>query len=97
MAKAIAQLKSRCKQILYMLPLLLGAALLLVRSAYPKGTSHIGANQKVLVICVKYSDVATTRLASASDWVSLHYADLRWFPGLTRDIIRKFSTRCETS
>ncbi len=31
----------------------------------------VGTNQRVLVICVKYSNLSTTRLARASDWVSL--------------------------
>lgn len=33
--------------------------------------SPIGVNQRVIVICVTYSDAATTRLAQASDWVTL--------------------------
>jgi hypothetical protein len=33
--------------------------------------SHIGTNQGVLVICVKYSDVPTTRMANCSDWVNV--------------------------
>lgn len=33
--------------------------------------SNIGTNQRVLVICVKYSDVATTRRPNANDWVTL--------------------------
>ncbi len=32
--------------------------------------SHIGVNQRMLVICVRFSNQATTRLASASDWVT---------------------------
>ncbi len=33
--------------------------------------NHIGKNQKMLVICVKFSNVSTTRLAKSSDWVTL--------------------------
>jgi M6 family metalloprotease-like protein len=33
--------------------------------------SPIGLNQRMIVICVKYSDAATTRLANASDWATL--------------------------
>jgi len=79
MAKAITQLISRHKRILYLLPLLASGALLFSRSAHPEEISHIGVNQKVLVICVKYSDVATTRLASASDWVTLLGAETNTF------------------
>ena len=39
--------------------------------ANAKDINHIGVNQKVLVICVKYTDAATTRLATATDWVNL--------------------------
>ena len=33
--------------------------------------SPVGVNQRTLVICVKYSDAATTRLTNCSDWVAL--------------------------
>jgi M6 family metalloprotease-like protein len=33
--------------------------------------SPIGTNQRVIVICVKYSDAATTRMANASDWATV--------------------------
>lgn len=33
--------------------------------------SPIGLSQRVIVICVKYSDAATTRFAQASDWATL--------------------------
>ncbi|MFW6437423.1 MAG: CARDB domain-containing protein [Armatimonadota bacterium] len=32
---------------------------------------HVGTDQKVLVICVKYSDESGTRMSSSSDWVTL--------------------------
>ena len=32
---------------------------------------HMGLNQRVLVVCVKWKDEATTRMASAQDWVNL--------------------------
>ena len=31
----------------------------------------VGVNQRTLVICVKYTDAATTRLANCNDWVTL--------------------------
>jgi M6 family metalloprotease-like protein len=40
-------------------------------SVYSASISHLGTNQKVLVICVKWSDYPTTRLATAKDWVKL--------------------------
>lgn len=40
-------------------------------SSYPKSQAVMGNNQKILVICVKYTNHSTTRLAKASDWVAL--------------------------
>lgn len=40
---------------------------------------HVGVNQPVLVICVKYSDVATTRMTRCSDWRDLLTAQIRPF------------------
>ena len=40
---------------------------------------HLGTNQRVLVICVKWQDEATTRLASAQDWVNLLNAGVNTF------------------
>jgi len=45
--------------------------LLLSKIGYTKQISHIGTNQKVLVICVKWKDYSTTRLAYAKNWVEL--------------------------
>ena len=33
--------------------------------------SPIGTNQRVIVICVRYTDATTTRMAQASDWATL--------------------------
>jgi M6 family metalloprotease-like protein len=33
--------------------------------------SHIGTDQRVLVACVKYSDIPTTRIANCRDWADL--------------------------
>lgn len=45
--------------------------ILLAPSIYAAEISHLGTNQKVLVICVKWSNISTTRMASCSDWVSV--------------------------
>ncbi|HWR88950.1 MAG TPA: hypothetical protein VN260_01705, partial [Dissulfurispiraceae bacterium] len=42
-----------------------------VSDAYAASRSHIGVNQPVLVICVRWSDDATTRLGTCTDWVNL--------------------------
>ncbi len=39
----------------------------------------IGVNQRTLVICVRYSDAATTRLANCSDWVALLSSETNQF------------------
>ena len=50
--------------------LLLGAvALALPSRAAPM--SQLGVNQRVLVICVKYTDEAGTRMTTSQDWVDL--------------------------
>lgn len=41
--------------------------------------SPIGTNQRVIVICVKYSDVPATRLATAADWVAILNRDVNQF------------------
>jgi M6 family metalloprotease-like protein len=41
--------------------------------------SPIGLNQRTIVICVKYSDVATTRLANGSDWATLLNSQVNTF------------------
>jgi M6 family metalloprotease-like protein len=41
--------------------------------------SPVGTNQKILVICAKYSDVSSTRLARASDWQSLLTSQVNLF------------------
>lgn len=47
------------------------AAAALSPTLYAARQNPIGTNQRTLVICVKYDDAATTRLANASDWVTL--------------------------
>ncbi|HWQ96093.1 MAG TPA: S-layer protein domain-containing protein [Candidatus Methylomirabilis sp.] len=59
------------KQILYLIVLALYAILLFSQSGYAAQVSPIGTNQKVLVICVKYDDISTTRMASCNDWANL--------------------------
>lgn len=48
-----------------LLCLLFGAA------AHGAAVSPIGTNQRTLVICVKWMDAPTTRMANCSDWVTL--------------------------
>jgi hypothetical protein len=53
---------------------LLGGLILLLSSFYPifaADISHLGTNQRVLVICVKWDDQTTTRLTNCSDWATL--------------------------
>lgn len=47
--------------------------------AHAASISHIGTNQNVLVICVKYSDVATTRRTSCQDWVTSMQTEINTF------------------
>ena len=50
------------------------AFLLILCFSFPlnaENISHIGTDQRVLVVCVKYSDIATTRIANCSDWANL--------------------------
>lgn len=58
---------------------MLMAVLLRSQSGFGAAISHIGTNQGVLVICVKYSDVATTRMANCSDWVNVLQTDINPF------------------
>lgn len=50
-------------------------AFMIVASSPSRGhaaeISHIGTNQRVLVICVKWADQPTTRLGSCNDWATL--------------------------
>jgi hypothetical protein len=55
------------------------AGLLGCTGAVGEAISHIGTNQRTLVICVKYSDAATTRMANASDWVALLSSEVNTF------------------
>ncbi len=48
-------------------------------AALPAPQPLIGAGQPVAVICVKYSDAATTRLASAADWIATLNRDVNPF------------------
>ena len=41
--------------------------------------SHIGTNQRVLVICVTWGDQATTRLTNCSDWATLLQNEVNLF------------------
>ncbi len=53
-------------------PIVAGVLMSLVAgSAHAASRSQVGVNQRVLVICVKYDNVATTRLTSSTDWVTL--------------------------
>ena len=49
------------------------------RAANAAAISPIGTNQNVLVICVKYNDVATTRLTNCSDWANMLQTDVNTF------------------
>lgn len=51
--------------------LILGALLLGMNGVRAAEISHLGADQKVLVICVKWSDYTSTRMTSAQDWADL--------------------------
>jgi M6 family metalloprotease-like protein len=46
-------------------------SIMAVPSAQSAQRSHIGTNQRVLVVCAMYSDEPTTRLATCNDWVTL--------------------------
>ncbi|MFC1762325.1 hypothetical protein ACFL6U_09620, partial [Planctomycetota bacterium] len=48
-------------------------------SVFGAKRNHIGQNQRVLVICVRYSNASTTRLTSAADWVTLLNNETRTF------------------
>src|SRR6266545_7707960 len=41
--------------------------------------SPIGLGQRTIVVCVKWSDAGTTRLATASDWATLLNAQINAF------------------
>ena len=49
----------------------LGALCLSGPPTFAAAPPVIGTNQPVLVICVRWSDAATTRMANCSDWVTL--------------------------
>ena len=55
------------------------ALLLAVQSTKADSVSHIGTNQRLLVICVKYTDVATTRMPNAAGWVTLLTSETNTF------------------
>lgn len=59
---------------------LIGVASLMLRFVgHGASVSHLGTNQRVLVICVKWSDVATTRLTNCSDWATLLQNEVNTF------------------
>ncbi|MFC2095428.1 ABC transporter substrate-binding protein [Candidatus Bipolaricaulota bacterium] len=47
--------------------------------AWSAGRSHIGLSQRMLVICVRFNNQATTRLTSASDWVTRLTSEVNTF------------------
>lgn len=51
----------------------------LLNSAHAAAVAAVGVNQNVLVICVKYSDVATTRRTSCQNWVDSMTAEINPF------------------
>lgn len=54
-------------------------SLVVVLPGWGAQVSPIGTNQKILVICVKYSDAATTRMSSCSNWVTTLNSELNTF------------------
>jgi hypothetical protein len=46
---------------------------------FPMKMNAIGTNQKMLVVCVKYSDLTITRLAKASEWITLLNSQVNQF------------------
>ncbi|MEL7487145.1 MAG: CARDB domain-containing protein, partial [Pseudomonadota bacterium] len=56
---------------LTMSTLALFIAAIVTSTATAESRSHVGRNQNVLLICVKYPDVSGTRLADCDDWATL--------------------------
>lgn len=56
---------------MFLVALALFLVLIGAKNSYGADLSHIGTNQKVLVICVKWNDSNTTRMATASEWANL--------------------------
>ncbi len=57
---------------------------IIAASAFPSAShaaavSQIGVNQNILVICVKYSDVATTRRVNCQDWANSMQSEINAF------------------
>ena len=52
--------------------------------------SHLGLNQKVLVLCVKFDDLATTRLATCQDWADLLNVEANRFFDAATDGLTSF-------
>ena len=52
--------------------------------------SHLGLNQKVLVLCVKFDDLATTRLATCQDWADLLNVEANRFFDAATDSLTSF-------
>lgn len=50
-----------------------------VLQSFGADIDHIGSDQNILVICVKYTDVTSTRLSTCDDWVSLLQAEINNF------------------
>ena len=46
-------------------------SLAMVNPGYTAPVSHIGRDQKVLVICVKFSNLQATRIPSCQSWADL--------------------------
>jgi len=56
-----------------------GAALAAITASKAADPSPVGLNQNMLVICVKYADIATTRRTSCQDWVDSMNAEINPF------------------
>lgn len=71
MKKVIASEKTTNTRVWGLFVLFVCLAVMFVQHIQAEVQNHIGTNQKTLVICIKYSDVPTTRLETASNWVEL--------------------------
>lgn len=63
---------------------------------YAADISHIGTNQRVLVICVTWDDHATTRLTNCSDWATLLNNQIDNFYGQATDGLTTFTFESPT-
>jgi hypothetical protein len=57
----------------------LGLVLLTPYLAEAANISHLGTDQKVLIICVKWDDFPTPRVATCDDWVALLQSEIGTF------------------